>query len=265
MALPRQRSPNPTSASKACLIMHFFVVNAGFVKQSVASSNHLGNNHRATMATAYFQPAFFRFLKDLERHNNRAWFVDNKSRFEKDVKDPMAAFIADLAPKLAKVSRHITVDPKRSLFRIHRDVRFSPDKSPYKDHMAAHFSHERGMDLPGFYLRLGPGNGLCGAGLWRPESPALARVRDAICSSPAGWKRAKKGLRLDGEPLKRAPRGYDPEHPLIQDLKRKDFITGSFYSAAEVCKPGFLNQFAGDCRKYATLVRFLCGALKLNF
>jgi len=29
---------------------------------------------------------------------------------------------------------------------------------------------------------------------------------------------------LSGEALKRAPRGYSSDHPLLEDLKRKDFI-----------------------------------------
>jgi hypothetical protein len=65
--------------------------------------------------------------------------------------------------------------------------------------LGAHFSHVRGMGFPGYYLRLGPSDGLCGAGLWRLESAALGRIRDAICAKPADWKRATKGLRLDGD------------------------------------------------------------------
>jgi uncharacterized protein (TIGR02453 family) len=224
---------------------------------------------REKMAKTYFQPAFFRFLKELEKHNHRDWFSANKPRFESDVRDPMLAFIGELQPRLAKLSRHIVVDPRPvggSLFRIHRDVRFSADKSPYKTHMAAHFSHA-GCEgsAPGFYLRLEPGQSLAGAGVWHPEAEALGRIREAMVAAPNDWKRATQGLRLDGEVLKRPPRGCDPQHPLIEDLKRKDFITGTTYTESKVCASDFLDRFVEDCRTRAPLVRFLCRALGLPF
>jgi uncharacterized protein (TIGR02453 family) len=221
------------------------------------------------MAKAQFQPAFFKFLKELEKNNDRNWFLANKARFEKDVRDPMLAFIRDLKPKLEKLSKQIVVDPRPvggSLFRIHRDVRFSTDKSPYKTHMAAHFSHANCEgSAPGFYLRLEPGESLAGAGVWHPEAEALGHIRDALMAAPNDWKRAIKGLKLDGEALKRPPRGIDPAHPLIEDLKRKDFITGTSYTESTVCGPDFLERFVEDCRTFAPLVRFLCRALDLQF
>jgi uncharacterized protein (TIGR02453 family) len=221
------------------------------------------------MAGAYFHPPFFRFLRELAKHNDRDWFQANKPRFEKDVRDPFLAFIGALKPRLLTVSKHFVVDPRPvggSLFRIHRDVRFSADKSPYKTHMAAHFSHAHGGgSAPGFYLRVEPGESLAGAGLWRPEAAALGNIRNAMVAAPKEWKRATHGLTLDGEVLKRPPKGCDPEHPLIEDLKRKDFISGTTYREAEVCAPGFLERYVEDARARAPLVRFLCRAIDLPF
>ena len=221
------------------------------------------------MSRAHFEPTFFRFLRELAKNNNRDWFVANKTRFEKDVRDPMLAFIADLKPNMAKVSKHIVVDPRPvggSLFRIYRDVRFSSDKSPYKTHMAAHFTHANCEgSAPGFYVRLEPGDSLAGAAVWRPEPDALGHIRKAMVAAPDEWKRAVKGLELDGEVLKRPPKGFDPEHPLIADIRRKDFISGVTYKDADVCAAGFLDRFVADCKTIAPLVRFLSRAMDLAF
>ena len=221
------------------------------------------------MAATHFQPALFRFLKELRKNNDRDWFHANKARFEQEVRDPMLGFITALKPRLARLSPHFVVDPRPiggSLFRMHRDVRFSPDKSPYKTHVAAQFPHARCEgSAPGFYLRLEPGESLAGAGVWHPEAEVLGQVRAAIVSAPNDWKRATRGLALDGEALKRAPKGFDPAHPLIEDLKRKDFITGAKYEESEICAADFLDRFVDGCRSYAPLVRFLCGALDLPF
>jgi uncharacterized protein (TIGR02453 family) len=217
----------------------------------------------------YFSTTTFAFLRDLERHNERDWFLANKTRYERDARDPMLAFIRDVAPKLRKLSANFDVDPRPvggSMMRIYRDVRFSADKSPYKTHLAAHFQHARCEgSAPGFYLRIGVGESLLGAGVWHPEPAALGRIRDAIADKTPEWRRAVKGLKLDGEVLKRPPKGYDADHASIEDIKRKDFITGREFRDAEVCAADFLERFIEGCRTTAPLVRFLCGALKLPF
>jgi uncharacterized protein (DUF2461 family) len=46
---------------------------------------------------------------------------------------------------------------------------------------------------------------------------------------------------MAGESLKRPPAGYDADHPLIEDIKRKDFAISSHLTDSEVCGPNFKN------------------------
>jgi uncharacterized protein (TIGR02453 family) len=225
---------------------------------------------------ARFSPALFGFLEDLAAHNDRAWFHAHKARYEADVKGPLLAFITDFGPRLAAVSPRFTADPRPvggSMFRIHRDTRFARDKRPYKTHAAAQFRHEAGRDVhaPCFYLHLAPGEVFAGAGLWRPDGATLKAVRDTIDAWPDTWGRVKAetlqgtGLYLDGDALKRPPRGYDPEHPAIDDLRRKDFIVVRDFTQADACRADFLDRFADACRAAAPFVRFLTQAGDLPF
>src|SRR5688572_3490281 len=98
----------------------------------------------------YFTADTFKFFRDLNRHNERAWFHANKSRYEAVVRDPFLRLIADLAEPLAAISPHFVADPKPvggSLFRIQRDTRFANDKSPYKTWAGARFFHVRGKQV----------------------------------------------------------------------------------------------------------------------
>ncbi|MGA7097163.1 MAG: TIGR02453 family protein, partial [Acidimicrobiia bacterium] len=109
----------------------------------------------------YFQPALFRFLRDLAANNNREWFEANRERYAETVQEPALAFIADFAPRLEKISPCFRADAKvqgGSLFRIYRDTRFSADKTPYKTNTGVHFRHDRFKDAhaPGYYLHLQP-------------------------------------------------------------------------------------------------------------
>jgi uncharacterized protein (TIGR02453 family) len=131
------------------------------------------------------------------------------------------------------------------MMRIYRDIRFSRDKNPYKTAVAAHFRIVRDTEeaAPAYHLRFEPDHSMIGSGMWRPPAEALKGIRDAIVADPKSWRRITEGADfrsscgMVGESLKRAPAGYDPNHPLIDDLKRKDFTTSAALTDRQVCTP----------------------------
>ena len=225
---------------------------------------------------ASFDPALFRFLRDLRRNNNRDWFKANKDRYEETVKDPALRFISDFGPRLKKISANYLADPRPvggSLFRIYRDVRFSKDKSPYKTAVGIQFRHKQAKDVhtPGFYLHLEPKECFVGLGVWHPDGRTLAKIRAALVADPARWNRAvnakrfREAFEMGGDSLKRPPRGFDADHPLIEDLKRKDFIAVAHIDDQIVTAPGFLDAFDKLCRAGVPYVRYLCEAIDIPF
>jgi uncharacterized protein (TIGR02453 family) len=228
------------------------------------------------MESPTFGRELFGFLSDLASNNDRTWFQANKDRYVDHVQEPALEFINAFAPKLEKISPHFQADSRLvggSLFRIHRDTRFSKDKTPYKTNTGMHFRHDAGKDAhaPGFYLHLQPGECFAGAGLWRPEPKVAAVIRQAIADDPAEWKKAahRTSLIRDwapmGDSLVRPPKGVDADHPLIEDLKRKDFVLSRRLSESEVTSPGFIDDFAAMCSQASSYVRFLCQALGVAF
>ncbi len=228
------------------------------------------------MTSAYFTPHTFSFLGDLAANNHREWFLANKSRYEADVKDPALRFINDFSTPLKGISPHFRADPRAnggSLFRIYRDTRFSKDKSPYKTHTGIQFRHEAGRDAhaPGFYLHIQPGQCFVGCGSWRPSGPALRLIRESIDEDPEAWKRASRGagflrtFELSGDSLIRAPVGFSVDHPLIEDLRRKDFIAVVQLSEDDLTSNDFLDRFSALCRTAAPYQSWLCGALGVPY
>jgi uncharacterized protein (TIGR02453 family) len=226
------------------------------------------------MPKTYFTPELFKFLRDLARNNDRAWFAQNKQRFEQHARDPFLAFIRDLAPGMAKISKQIIVDPRPnggSMMRIYRDTRFSKDKTPFKTGVAAHFEHGRSASGgPGFYLHLEPGESGAGTGIWRPEPGPLKQIRDAIAADPKLWHKAahgrefKTGCGMIGESLKRPPAGYDPAHPAIEDLKRKDFAISNPIDDEQVTSPHFMDDVLAVFAEQKKFVGFIAEALGLS-
>lgn len=219
--------------------------------------------------TAFFCPELFDFLRQLKRHNNREWFAKNKARYENVVRDPALFFISSFEPHLRKLDPNFVADarPTRgSLFRIYRDTRFSPDKRPYKTHIGIRFSHAGGKNVhaPVFYLHMEPDNCFAAAGVWHPDNSALTKIRTAIVAEPGQWAKVRRKLELEGDSLKRPPRGFDVNHRFIEDLKRKDFVASVGLTEAQVCGPKFMPDFAAACRTMLPLVEFATRALGLQ-
>jgi uncharacterized protein (TIGR02453 family) len=219
---------------------------------------------------SFFRSELFVFLRQIKRNNNREWFARNKARYEAIVRDPALNFIVSFAPHLHRINPNFVADPhptRGSLFRIYRDTRFSADKKPYKTHIGIRFSHAGGKDIhaPVFYLHLEPESCFAAAGVWHPERLALHQIRSAIVANPKGWSAARRKLELGGESLSRPPRGFDPNHPLIEDLKRKDFIAAIDFSDAQICGANFLKEFTAACRTMLPLVEFTTKALGAAF
>ncbi len=224
----------------------------------------------------YFTPELFTFLKDLDANNDRVWFKANQQRYEDVVRQPALDFITDYGERLAKISDHFVADSRTvggSLFRIQRDTRFSKDKTPYKLNTGMHFRHERAKDAhaPGYYVHLQPGQCFMGVGLWRPETKVAYAIRHHIDDEPAAWKKAVNGKRftdvftLDGDSLTRPPKGFDAEHPLIDDLKRKDFIASTKLKQSDVTSGSFMDQFEDLSKRATPFMRFLCEAVGVEF
>jgi uncharacterized protein (TIGR02453 family) len=226
------------------------------------------------MKKSHFTPALFKFLRDLKKNNNRPWFLAHKEHYEKVVRNPLLDFIGEAGPPLRKISPNIVADNSPtggSMFRIYRDVRFSKDKTPYKTHASAHFPLSRGKDVhaPGFYLHLSPAEVFIGGGIWRPDAPVLGQIRDYLASHPKQWKSIladrtfQKHCTFEGDKLQRPPKGYPPDHELIEYLKYKDFTYFTQFGEKDACSPGFMEKFVESCRAAAPFMEFLTTALKL--
>jgi uncharacterized protein (TIGR02453 family) len=224
-----------------------------------------------------FPRALFTFLDQLAANNNREWFNDNKQRYRDDVVEPVCYFIEAMEPRLYAVSEHFVADPRPhggSMFRIYRDTRFSKDKRPYKENVGCQFRHEAGKDAhaPGFYVHLGHDEIFFGGGVWLPPNQALGQIRDFIVEQPERWHAAsvdktivKRFGGIDGDSLKRSPRGYDADHPYIEDLKRKSFYAMRTATKKQAMSPKFIDEVADAFRTLSPLMAFLTNAVKLPF
>ncbi len=216
------------------------------------------------------------FLTELKANNNRPWFEANKPRYEALVREPALDFIQTMGSQLAQVSEHFLAVPRKaggSLMRVQRDLRFSRDKRPYKTNIGIQFRHSAGRDVhaPGFYVHIEPEEVFLGVGSCQPDTKALGKIRDAIMEAPEAWLQARDdaGFRsrfqLTGESLKTAPRGYPKDHPMIEDLRRKDFIATQTLDEKAVLAEDFPARVMESFASASPYMGYICRALGVAF
>jgi uncharacterized protein (TIGR02453 family) len=228
------------------------------------------------MGQRYVTKAALDFLQDLDLHNERAWFKQHQSDYESLLREPLRQFIDDVEPAIhRRVSKHIVCDSRKvggSLFRIQRDTRFAHDKAPYKTNSGVAFRHEAGKEVtaPTLYFNVEPGNCFFGVGVYRPPGDALRRMRQAMVDDPSRWTKARDTVvarKWDhhGDQLKRAPQGFDADHPLIDDLRRTSHAFTHGVTEREVTSTKLLDLFVERCAETLPVLRWQAKAIGVPF
>ena len=231
----------------------------------------------ASQPFAGFSKDAIQFLADLAENNDRAWFQPRKAEFERLLKEPMEAMIAELADRLEARGVPILADPKRSPFRIYRDTRFSKDKSPYKTHLGASFpwtgrapaaaggDHDERAHGNGGYFHFQPGEMYVGGGMWMMDKPMIEAFRSMVRDDPervraaieeSGFKAWWTEIRSHEE-LKRIPPGYPPEHPMAHMFRWKDVVFGRRLADDEVLSPDLPDRLAEGYQAATPVFRLL--------
>jgi uncharacterized protein (TIGR02453 family) len=177
------------------------------------------------------------FLSQLKKNNNKAWFDVNRAWYQQ-LRLQWIDFTQDVIFTIASFDPDVQhVKPESGIFRINRDVRFSSDKSPYKTQFSAAIStHGRHGGRPVYYFHIDhAGTLFLAGGLYMPQPAQLQQVRELIAARPElvdalyKDKSFKKAFPagIEGDAVKRPPRGFDPDHPHIALIKHKSFTAAS--------------------------------------
>ncbi|TGE18063.1 DUF2461 domain-containing protein [Hymenobacter elongatus] len=208
------------------------------------------------------------FLSGLQANNSKPWFDAQRPAYEAARAD-FLALVTDLLADAEAADPAIAeshLQPKKCVFRINRDVRFSADKSPYKSNFGAWFNAGgKGAPTAGYYLNLEPGGSFVAGGLYMPDAPALAAIRQEIDYDLPAFERRLAGPEFSRyfsglsqeNTLKRPPKGYEADNPALPYLKLKSFTAAHPLTDANVLAPGFRTHVTDAFRGLQPLVEFL--------
>lgn len=210
-----------------------------------------------------------KFLKDLKKNNNKAWFDINRKSYE-DAKADFAAFIQQVIDLHSKKDPSIkNLVAKDCMFRINRDVRFSKDKSPYKTNLGASINKggKKAMNSAGYYFHLEPGGCFAGGGLYVPMPDELKKVRQEIDYNFTDFKKligAKKFKSLYGDldksaefTLSRVPKGYEADNPAAEYLRLKSYIAMVQFSDADLVSKDLVKKTVAAFDALQPVIEFI--------
>lgn len=216
------------------------------------------------------QPSTLKFIKELKKNNNKAWFDVNRKTYEA-AKADFISFVDTLIPAIAKFDPAVSsLKAKECIFRINRDIRFSKDKSPYKTNMGTYINPGgKKVNTPGYYFHCEPGQNFAAGGLYVPAPEDLAKVRQEIDYNFEEWKKIihhkafkKYFAKVDGiEILSRPPKGYSEDNPAIEFLKMKSFIVSRPLTDAQLTDKNLVKEVAKTFETMKPMIDFLNHAL----
>lgn len=221
----------------------------------------------------HFSPEAIKFLRGLKRNNDRTWFNERKPTYEREIKAPMLALIAEINEAMLAFAPENVRPPQKALFRIYRDTRFSPDKRPYKSHQGAWWART-GLEKTsggGFYFHIGADEVVIAAGVYMPEREQLLAIRRHLVDHHAELRKILAGKKLnslmqpfDGLPLTRPPKGFCAEDPAIDLIRCRQWGVSAHLPPDVATKPTFLKEIVERFKAAAPMVTLLNAPLVPN-
>ena len=209
-------------------------------------------------------PEGLQFLADLERHNDKEWFEQNRAVYLDCVKEPWLDVVDAISERLAEFAPAYVRPAGQAVMRIHRDVRFSKNKTPYNPRVAAAWARS-GLDKFGaasFYLAVTPHILEVGAGSYAPSTAQLAAIRDHLLLHHGDARRALDRASAvadtsDGQELQRPPRGFPEDHPALDLALRRRWVAFATMPREAATRPDFVDTAVDRFREFSPLVEWL--------
>ena len=199
------------------------------------------------MGFAGFGEGLVDFYDGLAADNSKAYWTDHKAIYERDVRAPMRALLAELEPEFGA----------GKVFRPYRDVRFSADKTPYKTHC--------GATVGGYYVQAGADGVMLAGGYYQMAGDQVARYRVAVDEERRGEDLRRRldalpaaGFTVGGDRLATRPRGVDPDHARLELLRHRSLYAWRRWPGEELMlDPGLVTEVSGNWRALTPLLEWL--------
>ena len=216
---------------------------------------------------AHFNAAAIKFLKGLEKNNDREWFGARKEIYERELKAPMLEVVGEINHAMLDFAPDFVREPAKCVMRIYRDIRFSKNKKPYKTHVSAWWARQ-GMEKTsggGYYVEMSSTVVTIAAGVYMPEKEQLLAIRRMLVERHEEYRsilasRKMKSLGIapfDGLKMARGPKGFDAAGPAGELILQQQWGVSTHLPVETALDAGFVKTVVARLKACAPLVDLL--------
>ena len=212
-----------------------------------------------------FSAKTMRLLTTMAKKDDDAWFAAHEDEYNEHVRTPFVDLVMRLGEELGAAH-------PRCRFSARSVTRVKGQDGSYKDYIACMMSPRKASRFeypPGFYVSVGPGHIILGAGVYRPSSPQLRAIRTAIQRDPEALTRILREPKLKrllgglGEPdMTRGPRGFEVAPKYQALLMHKSYTVARHFTPEELANgKRFETEVVKAAQAASPFVRWLEQAL----
>lgn len=211
--------------------------------------------------------ALFHFLTELNQNNSKEW-MDQNRKWYKELRNQYIHWLDQVDQTLASVDKgYYTTPGRKGINRINNNLMFHPNKPIYKDHFGAGL--DKAPNSGDFYIEIGLSQSMLVGGIWRLDAKTLRSLREAIdydgeelqkILDKSSFKQTFGELVEDAR-LKKAPKGFSPDHPHIELLRNKTFAVSHPLSREDILAPNFKEKVVAVYQEMLPFRRYLNKAL----
>ncbi|MBN2591679.1 MAG: DUF2461 domain-containing protein [Sedimentisphaerales bacterium] len=205
---------------------------------------------------AGYCPATLKFLKSLEKNNNKQWFEKHKNDYKNFVLEPTRSLVNELGDFMLDIDPRFEIAPSinKTISRMYRDTRFSKDKTPYRSNFWIVFKRQKkewSTQGCAYFFEVYKDWYHFGMGFYDAAPAIMSKFREQIDENPEEFLKAisfyskQKTFELKGENYKRIIDNSKPKE--IQDWYQKK----SMYLVCErkIDKALFSRKLVSDLKK----------------
>jgi uncharacterized protein (TIGR02453 family) len=219
-----------------------------------------------------FCPQGIALLRSLRRNRRREWFQLRQELYDYKITTPLLNLVCSVSREFARFAPNYATLPAKAVFRIFGGDASSRSQTTHRTHPAAIWVHKNAKGARGacFYFHFTPNEAVVLGGVYSAEPDELLAYRKLLQQHYGEFGDILRDERLQsvagdlqGEKLKRVPKGFPPDHPAADLLRHKQWYVVAMLDVALLSTDKLLPTLVSHFEAMAPLVEFLNRPLSL--
>jgi len=213
-----------------------------------------------------FCPQGIALLRGLKRNRRPEWFQARQGLYEYKITTPLLNLVCSVSREFARFAPNYATLPAKAVFRIFGDTASSRNRAAHRAHPAAIWVHKDAKGAKGacFYFHFTPDEAVVLGGVYSAEPDELLAYRKLLRDNYEEFENILRvpGLKslvgdLRGEKTSRMPRGFSPNHPAADLIKRKQWYSVSMLDTSLLSTDRLMPTLVNHFEVMAPMVEFL--------